>query len=276
MGTGVKRRRERVERRKRRFGFHTEVTEVPRRPQRRGRWSLRFGLGLGVATVPPLRDPARPNAARKKKPGRSGRDDRVRKRQRRRGHDLSCPYMLGAEKNDGKVKTRTLSNEGCGTHAEKRARIIVPLRWKPVAGHRSLVADMMARLLDWEVAWDLTSGWRKCATGFERSFWVANVSELFERLSYYAAFASLARYLHEALNFPTERAADLSGIVWRTGVVPGDLWRSDRRPAGIPEGAGDCVPDSGGVVLFAWGRWARRGWRRCAMRCRWWDWLPWC
>ena len=29
-------------------------------------------------------------------------------------------------------------------------------------------------------------------TGFERPFWVANVSELFERLSYYAAFASLA------------------------------------------------------------------------------------
>ena len=38
--------------------------------------------------------------------------------------------------------------------------------------------------------------------GFERPFWVANISELFERLSYYAAFASLARYLHEALQFP--------------------------------------------------------------------------
>src|SRR6201997_5215587 len=49
-------------------------------------------------------------------------------------------------------------------------------------------------------------------TGFERSFWVANISELFERLSYYAAFASLARYLHETLSFPTERAADLSGL----------------------------------------------------------------
>src|SRR5277367_2300895 len=43
-------------------------------------------------------------------------------------------------------------------------------------------------------------------TGFERPFWVANVSELFERLSYYAAFASLARYLHETLNFPVEQA----------------------------------------------------------------------
>ena len=34
-------------------------------------------------------------------------------------------------------------------------------------------------------------------TGFERSFWVANVSELFERLSYYAAFASLAPAQHQ-------------------------------------------------------------------------------
>ena len=34
-------------------------------------------------------------------------------------------------------------------------------------------------------------------TGFDRPFWVANISELFERLSYYAAFASLARYLHD-------------------------------------------------------------------------------
>ena len=38
---------------------------------------------------------------------------------------------------------------------------------------------------------------REIRTGFERPFWVANISELFERLSYYAAFASLARYLHE-------------------------------------------------------------------------------
>jgi dipeptide/tripeptide permease len=62
-------------------------------------------------------------------------------------------------------------------------------------------------------------------TGFERSFWVANISELFERLSYYAAFASLARYLHEALNFPTARAADLSGLfgglVWFLAIFGG-------------------------------------------------------
>ncbi len=47
-------------------------------------------------------------------------------------------------------------------------------------------------------------------TGFERPFWVANISELFERLSYYAALASLARYLHETLNFGVERASSLT------------------------------------------------------------------
>jgi len=63
--------------------------------------------------------------------------------------------------------------------------------------------------------------------GFERPFWVANISELFERLSYYAAFASLARYLHEALSFPTERAADLTGLfgglVWFLAIFGGAI-----------------------------------------------------
>ena len=49
-------------------------------------------------------------------------------------------------------------------------------------------------------------------TGFERPFWVANISELFERLSYYAAFASLARYLHETLNFGVKQAGSLTGL----------------------------------------------------------------
>jgi proton-dependent oligopeptide transporter, POT family len=49
-------------------------------------------------------------------------------------------------------------------------------------------------------------------SGFERPFWVANVTELFERLSYYAAFASLARYLNETLHFPTEQATGLTGL----------------------------------------------------------------
>jgi len=64
-------------------------------------------------------------------------------------------------------------------------------------------------------------------TGFERPFWVANISELFERLSYYAAFASLARYLHETLNFRVEQASSLTGLfgglVWFLAVFGGTL-----------------------------------------------------
>jgi POT family proton-dependent oligopeptide transporter len=64
-------------------------------------------------------------------------------------------------------------------------------------------------------------------TGFERPFWVANISELFERLSYYAAFASLARYLHETLNFRVEQASSLTGLfgglVWFLAAFGGAL-----------------------------------------------------
>src|SRR6516165_4213553 len=63
--------------------------------------------------------------------------------------------------------------------------------------------------------------------GFEQAFWVANISELFERLAYYAAFASLARYLHETLSFPLERAANLSalfgGLVWFLAIFGGAM-----------------------------------------------------
>jgi POT family proton-dependent oligopeptide transporter len=64
-------------------------------------------------------------------------------------------------------------------------------------------------------------------TGFERPFWIANISELFERLSYYAVFAVLARYLHEGLHFDLERASSLTGMfggwVWFLAVVGGAI-----------------------------------------------------
>jgi dipeptide/tripeptide permease len=73
----------------------------------------------------------------------------------------------------------------------------------------------------------LSQRWRDIRTGFERPFWVANISELFERLSYYAAFASLARYLHEVLKFPTEQTGTLAGffggLVWFLPVFGGTL-----------------------------------------------------
>lgn len=48
--------------------------------------------------------------------------------------------------------------------------------------------------------------------GFERPFWVANFSEIFERLSYYAAFASLPRYLHEGLGLTVVQSTTLAGL----------------------------------------------------------------
>ena len=62
-------------------------------------------------------------------------------------------------------------------------------------------------------------------TGFERPFWIANISEIFERLAYYGAFASLALYLQEKLNFSTEQTGTLTGIfggmVWFLAMFGG-------------------------------------------------------
>ena len=62
-------------------------------------------------------------------------------------------------------------------------------------------------------------------TGFERPFWIANITEIFERLSYYGAFASLALYLQERLNFSTEQTGTLTGIfggmVWFLAIFGG-------------------------------------------------------
>jgi proton-dependent oligopeptide transporter, POT family len=63
--------------------------------------------------------------------------------------------------------------------------------------------------------------------GFERPFWVANISEIFERLSYYGAFSSLAVYLQERLNFSTEQTGTLTGIfggmVWFLAIFGGAI-----------------------------------------------------
>ena len=61
--------------------------------------------------------------------------------------------------------------------------------------------------------------------GFEPAFWVANISEIFERLAYYGAFSSLANYLHESLNIPTEQTGSLTGwfggMVWFLAILGG-------------------------------------------------------
>ncbi|HTZ96194.1 MAG TPA: MFS transporter [Terriglobales bacterium] len=64
-------------------------------------------------------------------------------------------------------------------------------------------------------------------TGFELPFWIANLTEIFERLSYYGAFASLALYLQERLNFSTEQTGTLTGIfggmVWFLAIFGGAI-----------------------------------------------------
>jgi len=63
--------------------------------------------------------------------------------------------------------------------------------------------------------------------GFEPAFWVANGTELFERLAYYATTAVLAIYLHENLHLTVEQAGALLGIfglvVWFLPVLGGTL-----------------------------------------------------
>lgn len=63
--------------------------------------------------------------------------------------------------------------------------------------------------------------------GFQPSFWVANLTELFERLAYYATSAVLAIYLTEQLHFSKELTGWLMGIfgfvVWFLPVLGGTL-----------------------------------------------------
>ena len=63
--------------------------------------------------------------------------------------------------------------------------------------------------------------------GFEPAFWVANVTELFERVAYYGQAAVLAIFLHESLHLSTEQTGTLMGIfgfaVWFLPILGGSL-----------------------------------------------------
>lgn len=63
--------------------------------------------------------------------------------------------------------------------------------------------------------------------GFERPFWIANVSEIFERIAYYATTAVLAVYLNEQLHFSSELTGWLVGtfglVVWFLPILGGTL-----------------------------------------------------
>lgn len=68
---------------------------------------------------------------------------------------------------------------------------------------------------------------REIREGFEPAFWVANLTELFERLAYYGTSAVLAIYLHERLKLSLEQTGGLMGffgfVVWFLPVLGGAL-----------------------------------------------------
>lgn len=69
--------------------------------------------------------------------------------------------------------------------------------------------------------------WREIRLGFHPSFWIANGTELFERLAYYGTTAVLAIYLSEQLRFSQETTGWFLGIfgfvVWFLPVLGGTL-----------------------------------------------------
>ena len=73
----------------------------------------------------------------------------------------------------------------------------------------------------------VTQRLREIRKGFQTAFWVANITEMFERLSYYGVQAVLAIYLHERLQFSEATTGDLIGyfgfIVWFLPILGGAL-----------------------------------------------------
>ncbi len=63
--------------------------------------------------------------------------------------------------------------------------------------------------------------------GFQPAFWVANLTELFERLAYYGQNTVLAVYLHRHLKFTEAQTGDLTGffggVVWFLPILGGTL-----------------------------------------------------
>jgi len=58
----------------------------------------------------------------------------------------------------------------------------------------------------------IRDGWNRVTKGFHRSFWVANIMELFERLAYYGQQIVFMIYMRNRLGFTESQAGQLSGM----------------------------------------------------------------
>ncbi len=69
--------------------------------------------------------------------------------------------------------------------------------------------------------------WQEIRSGFAPAFWVANFTEIFERVGYYSTQAVLALFLAEQLRFSPQVAGSLMGItgfvVYASPIVAGTL-----------------------------------------------------
>jgi len=63
---------------------------------------------------------------------------------------------------------------------------------------------------------DLAARFNELRSGFSRTFWVANVIELFERFAYYGSKAILAVYIADQVGLGPEAGAFLAGSVFNT------------------------------------------------------------
>jgi len=74
---------------------------------------------------------------------------------------------------------------------------------------------------------DVSQRWTEIRSGFQPAFWVANFTEIFERLAYYGTQAVLAIYLSEQLHFSSVLAGTLLGIagfvVYALSILAGAL-----------------------------------------------------
>jgi proton-dependent oligopeptide transporter, POT family len=73
----------------------------------------------------------------------------------------------------------------------------------------------------------LSQRWGEIRSGFKSAFWIANLTEIFERIAYYGSTAVLAIFLTERLHFSSQLAGWLMGtmgfVVYALPVLAGTL-----------------------------------------------------
>jgi POT family proton-dependent oligopeptide transporter len=141
-------------------------------------------------------------------------------RSNKSGGDLRFAAALGLNLGPAPTNPRTTTPKAGGVFRRIRLQSRASQRPRAIP-QRPKRATRQEQLVRWN---DRLSEIR---AGFEPAFWVANLTELFERLAYYAQAAVLAIFLHESLRLSTQQAGALVGdfgfIVWFLPILGGSL-----------------------------------------------------